>query len=89
MNRNESDYVPNTLTFSFEDIVFNLNDQASTSPEGIKDLVLSNHLVEKTFFLGTDKHGRDLLSRLMAGTIISLSIGLISVLISFFLGLIL
>ena len=79
--------MPNKLTFTFDDILFNLNDQASKNSEGIKELVCSNHLIEKTFFLGTDKHGRDLLSRLMAGTIISLSIGLISVLISFFLGL--
>lgn len=40
----------------------------------------------KTFVLGTDKFGRDLLSRLMAGTIISLSVGLISVIISLLLG---
>ena len=87
LNRGEPNYVPNKLTFTFDDILFNLNDQASKNREGIKELVCSNHLIEKTFFLGTDKHGRDLLSRLMAGTIISLSIGLISVLISFFLGL--
>jgi len=40
----------------------------------------------KKFILGTDKFGRDMLSRLMAGTIISLSVGLISVLISLLLG---
>ena len=80
--------MPNKLTFTFDDILFNLNDQASKNSED-EELVCSNHLIEKTFFLGTDKHGRDLLSRLMAGTIISLSIGLISVLISFFLGLLL
>ncbi|MEM9050883.1 MAG: ABC transporter permease [Bacteroidota bacterium] len=43
-------------------------------------------ITQKRFFLGTDKFGRDLLSRLMAGTIISLSVGLISVLISLLLG---
>jgi peptide/nickel transport system permease protein len=40
----------------------------------------------KRFLLGTDKFGRDMLSRLMAGTIVSLSVGLISVLISLILG---
>ncbi len=44
-------------------------------------------LVTKRFWLGTDKFGRDMLSRLMAGTIVSLSVGLISVLISLVLGL--
>ncbi len=43
-------------------------------------------LVTKTFYLGTDRYGRDLLSRLMAGTYISLSVGIISVFISLLLG---
>ena len=42
---------------------------------------------EKRFFLGTDKFGRDLLSRLMAGAIVSLSVGFISVAISLLIGL--
>ncbi len=39
------------------------------------------------FLLGTDRMGRDVLSRILSGTRISLSIGLFGVLISFFLGL--
>lgn len=46
----------------------------------------TDHLVYKTFALGTDKFGRDLLSRLMAGTLVSLSVGFIAVLISLVIG---
>ncbi|HEX8546800.1 MAG TPA: ABC transporter permease [Cytophagaceae bacterium] len=41
---------------------------------------------ERTYLLGTDKAGRDILSRLLFGTRISLSIGFIAVLISLFVG---
>ena len=42
-----------------------------------------------TFRLGTDKNGRDILSRLLIGTRVSLSVGLITVLISLSIGVIL
>jgi peptide/nickel transport system permease protein len=41
----------------------------------------------KKFYLGTDKYGRDILSRLIIGTRVSLGVGLITVLISLTLGL--
>jgi len=41
------------------------------------------------FLLGTDKYGRDILSRLIVGTRVSLSVGLITVIISLTIGLIL
>ncbi len=46
-----------------------------------------DHIEKRTFWLGTDRSGRDLLSRLMFGTRISLSIGFVAVTISMFLGL--
>lgn len=53
-----------------------------------------NSLAEKPvetrkFLLGTDKYGRDILSRLIIGTRVSLSVGLITVLISLTIGIIL
>jgi peptide/nickel transport system permease protein len=48
-----------------------------------------NPIVRKKFVLGTDKYGRDILSRLIIGTRVSLSVGLITVLISVTLGIIL
>lgn len=44
---------------------------------------------EKTFYLGTDKLGRDILSRLMIGTRISFAVGIIAVIISLAIGIIL
>ena len=48
-----------------------------------------NYIVSKTFWLGTDKFGRDILSRLIVGTRISLAVGLITVIISLSIGIIL
>lgn len=46
-------------------------------------------VVGRKFLLGTDKYGRDILSRLVVGTRVSLSVGLITVIISLSIGLIL
>jgi len=46
-------------------------------------------VVTKRFFVGTDKYGRDILSRLIIGTRVSLSVGLITVIISLTVGIIL
>jgi ABC-type dipeptide/oligopeptide/nickel transport system permease subunit len=43
----------------------------------------------KTFWLGTDKYGRDILSRLLVGFRVSLAVGLITVIISLSLGILL
>ena len=43
-------------------------------------------VIHKTFYVGTDKYGRDILSRLLIGTRISLSVGLITALISLLVG---
>ena len=48
-----------------------------------------NYVVSKIFWLGTDKFGRDILSRLIVGVRVSLAVGLITVLISLSIGIIL
>ncbi|NEV92641.1 ABC transporter permease [Psychroflexus sp. YR1-1] len=46
----------------------------------------SEHIYQKTYWLGTDKYGRDLLSRMLIGLRISFSVGFIAVFISLLLG---
>jgi peptide/nickel transport system permease protein len=46
----------------------------------------NEHIITKTFWLGTDIYGRDMLSRLILGARISLAVGLMAVLISIFIG---
>jgi ABC-type dipeptide/oligopeptide/nickel transport system permease subunit len=48
--------------------------------------LLIKNIVTKKYYLGTDKFGRDILSRLIIGTKVSLSVGLIAVVISLTLG---
>lgn len=49
-------------------------------------LVSGQRQYEQTFWLGTDTYGRDLLSRLILGIRVSLSVGLMAVMISLFIG---
>ncbi|MCF6213909.1 MAG: ABC transporter permease [Flavobacteriaceae bacterium] len=50
-------------------------------PNGVK-----NYIKKRTFILGTDRYGRDLLSRLLIGTRISFFIGFVAVFISLLIG---
>lgn len=43
-------------------------------------------IVEKKYYLGTDRYGRDLLSQLMIGTRVSLSVGFIAIVIALAIG---
>lgn len=54
--------------------------------DDLQKQVKEENIVSRKYYLGTDKYGRDLLSRLMAGTWISLFVGFISVFISLFIG---
>ncbi|MCS7005289.1 MAG: ABC transporter permease [Cytophagales bacterium] len=74
---------------STEDSIAYLDPEENIVWVSKKDLekeFLANNLERRTYWLGTDKSGRDVLSRLLFGTRISLSIGFISVIISLIIG---
>lgn len=51
--------------------------------------ILTENTTTRFYLLGTDTFGRDLLSRIMGGTIVSLSVGIVAVIISLVLGIVL
>lgn len=57
-----------------------------TNQEYLKKTVQEELLTHRTFWLGTDRFGRDMLSRLIIGARVSLSVGFISVFISLVIG---
>lgn len=70
-------------TCSFEDIS---GKQIRVSKEELRATILQKYLVSKRYLLGTDRFGRDMLSRLLIGTRVSFSVGFISVFISLLIG---
>ena len=63
---------------------YSINQLTNNNPAAIQQ-----NIITKKYWLGTDKFGRDILSRLIIGTRVSLAVGLIAVLISLTLGIIL
>ncbi|UYQ92479.1 ABC transporter permease [Chitinophaga horti] len=61
-------------------------DEATTAEERY---ITEPRVITRTYWLGTDKFGRDILSRLLVGIRVSLSVGSIAVLISLSIGILL
>lgn len=55
----------------------------------LRKYIEDERITNRTYWLGTDKYGRDNLSRLILGVRISLSVGLLAVTISLFIGILL
>ncbi len=77
-------FKPETVTLAFNELL--PANAPKLSVEEQQKYIEHNYIVKKTFWLGTDKFGRDILSRLIIGVRVSLSVGLISVGISLIIG---
>lgn len=72
---------------------YKLSDLTAPGVEGtLQDKINKieeSQIKEKTFYLGTDRYGRDILSRLLIGSRVSIAVGLIAVLLSLSIGIVL
>jgi peptide/nickel transport system permease protein len=69
--------------------IFGQSGPITRTYKDLSEEIKQKNIITKTYWLGTDQEGRDLMSRLMIGTRVSLAVGLISVLIAFSIGIIL
>lgn len=77
--------IEDTLTYSIAEL--NIHN---TSAKDEQQEYINNELIKTTtFYLGTDRYGRDILSRLLVGARVSLAVGFIAVLLSITIGIIL
>ena len=79
---------PNKITIRNGKSTFTTIDGQHMSVDNaiLAKTVLENHIVSRTFVFGTDRYGRDLLSRMLIGARVSLSVGIIAVAISLLIG---
>lgn len=87
-------YPVDLSTYTYADGAFRVKgvdgvqEYAGTIQE-LQARVEEEHIFQKRFLLGTDRFGRDMLSRMILGTRVSLSVGFIAVLISLLVGILL
>lgn len=76
-----------TLSYALQELL--PAGKRSLSIEEQRRYIRDRQIVTRTFLLGTDRYGRDILSRLLIGSRVSISVGLVAVLLSLSIGIVL
>lgn len=81
--------VNDTATGTIQFYQLSTGEKLKLKVSDLRASIAKSQIKERRYLLGTDLAGRDLLSRLMIGTRISLSVGFVSVIISIVIGILL
>ncbi|MCX6351653.1 MAG: ABC transporter permease [Bacteroidetes bacterium] len=83
INPDKPNYVFSQNKMSYTDVN---NNKKEIGLNELQSKIKKENINNKTYLLGTDRYGRDMLSRMLLGTRISLSVGLIAVILSLIIG---
>ncbi len=78
--------VNDSLNSTMKFYQFGSSQLITKSINELRETVEREFIITKKYYLGTDRLGRDMLSRLMIGTRVSLFVGFVAVFISFIIG---
>jgi ABC-type dipeptide/oligopeptide/nickel transport system permease subunit len=81
---NAHEYIPVAKWKADSYVVYNKNGLEMWQPS--KTIISEKDIIHRTFILGTDRYGRDVLSRVIIGARVSLLVGFMAVLITLFIG---
>ena len=81
------DGIEGTLTYTAAQLIPADALRASVTEQ--QQYITTHNITTRTFYLGTDRFSRDILSRLIIGSRVTLSVGLVAVLLSLTIGIIL
>jgi ABC-type dipeptide/oligopeptide/nickel transport system permease subunit len=78
------DGLQDTVRYGFAELLPSSLQSAPVQQQ--QDFISKNRLRQHTFYLGSDRYGRDILSRLLIGSRVSIAVGFIAVLLSLSIG---
>lgn len=78
--------IQDTIVYPFQQL---LPAELKNAPTSNQEAFIAHLIQPRTFYLGTDRYGRDILSRLLIGSRVSLSVGFVAVILSLTIGILL